>query len=90
MFRKIIGTASEAVASGRDKALNLAEQLKLAMEENFIMAGRSDEKRAAEEEVKKIQQEWKKIGPVPREHDKSTRLRFKKALDTYYSEKNKK
>ncbi|MBU0482735.1 MAG: DUF349 domain-containing protein [Proteobacteria bacterium] len=86
-LENLIGTASESVTKGKAKALSLAEQLKLAMEENFVMAGRRNDKKAVDDEVKKIQQDWAKIGPVPREHDKSIRQRFKKALDIYYAKK---
>jgi hypothetical protein len=36
------------------------------------------------EEIKRIQEQWKKIGFVPRDKDKDIWNRYRKALDMYY------
>ncbi|MCL7488379.1 MAG: DUF349 domain-containing protein [Desulfobulbaceae bacterium] len=72
------------------KALSLAEELKLAMEDNFMLAGRRDEKKDIDEEVKRIEQEWKTVGPVPPKQIRPLTGRYKKALDAYYSSRRQK
>lgn len=63
-------------------ALNLAEQLKLAMEANFMLAGQDPEQRrkVEAEEVNLIKQEWQSIGPVPHAHEQKLNRRFQAAL----------
>ncbi len=71
-------------AAGTGQALSLAEQLKMAMEENFMLAGRRQEKGEIAAEVKKLQEEWKKIGPAERQSEQALRDRFRKGLDAFY------
>jgi hypothetical protein len=42
-------------------------------------------KRAGAERMKAIQQEWKAVGPVPREHDQELWTRFRAAADMFFS-----
>ncbi len=81
--------ATPAGVKGKNQALSLAEQLKMAMEENFMLAGRRDDKAEIQAEVKKIQEEWKKIGPAERKYEQALRDRFRKALDTFYDRQKK-
>ncbi len=62
-------------------SLNLADELQLALESNFAMAGSN---RSKFDEVKRIQERWKKIGPVPRDKDKELWNRYRGALDRFY------
>lgn len=88
-LENILGTASKSVGKGRGKALSLAEELKQAMEDNFMLAGRR-EKKDVSEEIKRIEQDWAKIGSVPYKQNKPLTVRYKKALDGYYkSQRNK-
>jgi hypothetical protein len=43
-------------------------------------------KRAAGDRLKAIQQEWRAIGPVPREHDEEIWTRFRKACDAFFAQ----
>lgn len=71
-----------------DQALNLAEQLKMAMENNFMLAGRREEKGSVQAEVKRLQEEWKKIGPADRKHEAALQVRFHQAYNRF-NEQNK-
>lgn len=44
--------------------------------------------RKTTEQLKKLQQEWKKIGPVPRRHSDKIWKRFRAACDTFFSRKS--
>ncbi|MEN8136264.1 MAG: DUF349 domain-containing protein [Thermodesulfobacteriota bacterium] len=83
-LENILGITNKSTARSRDKALSLAEELKQAMEDNFMLAGRRNEKQAIDEEIKKIEQEWQNAGPVPQKQIRPLTARFTKALDVYY------
>lgn len=90
-LENILGLSSGAKGKKQAKALSLAEELKLAMEDNFMLAGRRNEQKDIRGEVKRIQEDWKKIGPVPPRQIKPLAERYKKALDAYYvSQRSKK
>lgn len=75
-------------AASQDKTLDIAEQLKLAMEENFVLGGRSgDSRNAARQEVKKLQEEWREYGAVPRKYEQQLWRRYKAAVDKFYGNK---
>lgn len=63
-------------------ALNLAEQLKLAMESNFMLSGQDPEQRRKLEtdEINLIKQEWQLVGPVPHAQEQKLHRRFQAAL----------
>ena len=83
-LENILGLSPKTGAGRPGKALSLAEELKQAMEDNFMLAGRREEQKGVSEEVKRIRQEWERIGPVPPKQIKPLRERYKKALDAYY------
>jgi hypothetical protein len=83
LLENILGTTNKSGATGRGKALSLAEELKQAMEDNFMLAGRRDKKDLGEE-IKRIEQDWQKIGSVPYKQNQPLTARYKKALDIYY------
>ncbi|MBU0676276.1 MAG: DUF349 domain-containing protein [Proteobacteria bacterium] len=89
-LENIVGSSIKSGGGGRGKALTLAEELKQAMEDNFILAGRRDEKNGLDEDVKKISQDWQKIGAVPREQEQHLNKRYKSAMDRYYKKKSNK
>jgi len=62
--------------------LSLAEQIQLSVENNFAVAELDGRGLAAE--VKRIQQDWKNIGPVPREYDKALWKKYHNLLDCFY------
>lgn len=78
-------SAGESAGAG---GLTLAEQLKHALESNIMLAGVRDDERRLGEEVRRLQQEWKRIGPVPREHEKKLRKRYRRALDAFYDKES--
>jgi len=84
LLENILGPTYKSGATARDKAMSLAEELKQSMEDNFMLAGRRSEKKGISDEVKRIEQEWEKIGPVPHKQIKPLTERYKKALATYY------
>lgn len=48
----------------------------------------SDEWRKATDQFKLLQEEWKKIGPVPRKNSEKIWRRFRSACDTFFSRKS--
>ncbi|MCK4840077.1 MAG: DUF349 domain-containing protein [Desulfobulbaceae bacterium] len=83
-LENILGTAHKSVVKGRGKALSLAEELKQAMQDNFMLAGRRNEKKSIDEEIKRIEQDWQNIGSVPYKQVRPLTERFEKSLDSYY------
>ena len=71
-------------APEKESTLSLAEELTLALEANFAMASQS---RSLEDEIRQIQSDWKRVGPVPHEFDKSLWNRYKKLMDQHYGKK---
>lgn len=84
-LENILNLSYKAGARGHGKALSLAEELKQAMEDNFMLAGRRHEKKGISDEVKRIRQEWEKIGPVPPRQIRPLTERYKKALGAYHT-----
>ena len=66
--------------------LSLAEQIQLSVENNFAVADLDG--RELTEEVKRIQQNWKTIGPVPREYDQALWKKYRSLLDCFYQSTN--
>ena len=84
LLENILGPSYKSGVKGYEKVLSLAEELKQAMEDNFMLAGRRKEKNGMSDEVKRIEQDWEKIGPVPYKQVKPLTERYKKALNVYY------
>ncbi|MDT8334357.1 MAG: DUF349 domain-containing protein [Desulfurivibrionaceae bacterium] len=83
-LENILGEGRKAGGEGRDRALSLADELKQAMQDNFMLAGRRNEKKAIHEEVRRIERDWRKIGPVPYEQASLLARRFNNVLERYY------
>jgi len=84
-LENLVGAAAPPAEVPRaDQALSLAERFRLAREANFMLAGKRHDRSWQKEEIGHLQQEWKKIGPVPREQDKPLWDRYKRALDAFY------
>lgn len=84
-LESLVGAATPA-ARPVDQALSLAEQLKMAMENNFMLAGRRDELATVQAEVKRLQEEWKRIGPADRKHEAALQVRFHQAFNRFHEE----
>ncbi len=83
-LENILGLSGSSGTGKHGTALSLAEELKQAMEDNFMLAGRRNERKDISDEVKRIKQNWEKIGPVPPRQIRPLTERYKKALDAYY------
>jgi hypothetical protein len=59
-------------------------KLKEKLVERAIELSASTEWKKTSDEMKKLQEEWKKIGPVPREKSDDIWKKFREALDSFY------
>ncbi len=84
-LENLAGTTTEKSLAETD-ASALAAALQQAMQGNAIA---SDSGRGRKEEIKKIQQQWRKIGPVDRQQDQLLNRRYRKALDVFYNSEGK-
>ena len=74
-------------ASMKDRQTeNLEHKTQLCLEAEALMES-TDWKNAAEQ-LKKLQEEWKTIGPVPKRHTDKIWKRFRTACDTFFNRKN--
>ena len=65
---------------------NLERKTQLCIEAEALME--STEWKNATEQMKKLQEEWKTIGPVPKRHTVKIWKRFRAACDTFFNRKN--
>lgn len=65
---------------------NLERKTQLCIEAEGLMD--STEWKSATEQMKKLQEEWKTIGPVPKRHADKIWKRFRAACDTFFNRKN--
>ena len=65
---------------------NLERKTQLCIEAEALME--STEWKNATEQMKKLQEEWKIIGPVPKRHADKIWKRFRAACDTFFTRKN--
>jgi hypothetical protein len=85
-IEKIISELPEKELSNEESntELDLAKELKMSFEANFDLDNQNPF-----EEVKKLQQKWKSIGPIPKEHFEELNKRYKNALDCFYGSNKK-
>lgn len=65
---------------------NYNRKLQLCVEAEAI--AESTEWKKTTDQIKKLQEEWKKIGPVPRRHSDKIWKRFRTACDTFFTNKS--
>ena len=65
---------------------NLERKTQLCIEAEALME--STEWKNVTEQMKKLQEEWKTIGPVPKRHTDKIWKRFRAACDTFFNRKN--
>lgn len=65
---------------------NLERKTQLCIEAEALME--STEWKKAAEQLKRLQEEWKNIGPVPKRHTDKIWKRFRAACDTFFNRKN--
>ncbi|MBO4328257.1 MAG: DUF349 domain-containing protein [Bacteroidales bacterium] len=76
----------EFFASLKDKQTeNLERKINLCIEAEALQE--STEWKKATEQFKRIQEEWKTIGPVPKRHSDKVWKRFRAACDTFFGRK---
>gem|GEM_PF-3533606 len=79
---------AQRLANCEQKLALVAEAERLAGEGPVGLAGSPADlagKRAASERFKQLQQEWREIGPVPRERDQEVWTRFRAACDAFFA-----
>jgi hypothetical protein len=73
--------------TNKTASISLADELQMAMENNFIVSSISGS--AMHDEIKRIQEQWKKIGYVPRDKENELWNRYRQALDAFYDNAKK-
>jgi len=76
-LERLAGIGEHASTSG----LSLAEQLKIAMQTNFVMADR--DLRGKREEVARIERAWRQLPPLPMALERKLRRRYQQAMDAF-------
>ncbi|MCF6174127.1 MAG: DUF349 domain-containing protein [Victivallaceae bacterium] len=71
------------IATGSESKLTLAEQIQLSVENNFALSNLDG--RDLVDTVKRIQQNWKNIGPVPHEYNNDLWERYRNLIDHFYN-----
>ncbi len=87
-LERLLGRETE-VQIDKENGLDLMEQFRIAREANFILSGKIGNSGGKRAEVRRIQQEWKKVGPTFREKEQELWKRYRRAIDALY-EKNEK
>jgi hypothetical protein len=65
---------------------NYNRKIQLCVEAEAL--AESKEWKTATDQIKKLQEEWKKIGPVPKRHSDKIWKRFRSACDTFFTSKS--
>lgn len=65
---------------------NYNRKIQLCIEAEAL--AESKEWKKATDQIKKLQEEWKKIGPVPKRHSDKIWKRFRSACDTFFTSKS--
>lgn len=65
---------------------NYNRKIQLCVEAEAL--AESKEWKKATDQIKKLQEEWKKIGPVPKRHSDKIWKRFRSACDTFFTSKS--
>ncbi len=88
-LERIVGIESVEEPLENMKGIDLAEELKAAFEGNSsAFASASNRKLLRSEafdEIKRIQDDWKRAGPVPKEYDEKIYQRYRRACDAFFN-----
>jgi hypothetical protein len=84
-LERITGNETDLGAVEKAGAFDLIEQFKIAREANFLLAGKTDSPQQRKEEVLRIQQEWRTLGPTSLEHEQRLWKRYRKAIDLFFA-----
>ena len=84
-LERLTGNDSELGTTGKEGALDLIEQFKIAREANFLLAGKTDSPQQKKEEVLRIQQEWRTLGPTSLVHEQRLWKRYRRAIDLFFA-----
>ncbi len=85
-LQQLIGYAPRKTKNKQLRTLDLAAQLKLALESNFTLADR-DKDKARLEEINRIRKKWKTLESLPTKLEKELQQRFQEVLDYYHQPK---
>lgn len=85
-LERLTGNEHDLGNADKDGAFDLIEQFKIAREANFLLAGKTDSPQQKKEEVLRIQQEWKTLGPTFLEHEQRLWKRYRKAMDMFFTQ----
>ena len=88
-LENLTGQIGGSAGKTQEMAMDLAEVLKQAMQDNIMLAGRRHDKGSIKEEVRKIEQEWEKIGLAAKDPERHLTARFKKTLTSFYRSNKK-
>jgi len=83
-LERLTGNEHDLANTDKEGALDLIERFKIAREANFLLAGKTESSQKKKEEVRRIQQEWKTLGPTYREHEQRLWKRYRKAIDQFF------
>ncbi len=83
-LENLTGQIGGSADKAKETAMDLAEVLKQAMQDNIMLAGRRNDKGSTREEVRRIEQEWEKIGLAAKEQERHLTERFRKTLTSFY------
>lgn len=85
-LQQLVNYTPKANRKKEPRTLDLAAQLKLALESNFAMADR-DKKQARREEMKRIQKRWNALDNLPFKQEKELQQRYQEVLDFFERQK---
>jgi len=83
-LERLTGNEHDLGNAVKEGALDLIEQFKIAREANFLLAGKTESSQKKKEEIRRIQQEWKALGPTYREHEQRLWKRYRRAIDLFF------
>ena len=82
-LERLTGNEYDLGDADKGQALDLIEQFKIAREANFLLAGKTENLPKKKEEIRRIQQEWKDLGPTYREHEQRLWKRYRRAINMF-------
>ena len=66
--------------------VDLVEQFRIAREANFMLSGKTEDLQKKKEEVRRIQQDWKAMGPTWQDKEQILWKRYRRAIDRFFTE----
>jgi hypothetical protein len=82
-LENILGLQAPEPGPAQQKILTLAEEMKLALELNFIYAGLRDDEERMTDELSRLKAEWYMTGSAPHGQEQLLAARFRRASEKY-------